>query len=718
MTDFPAHTDPNDDIRTWRGHRPPWTQLGLLYVAYVLTGSLGEGLALIPGVSILFWPPVGVLIATLLLTSRASWPWWIAAACLAELSWNALHWHNPWYFALVYFSGNALEALTAAWLINRYGGRPFRLETLREVAALVVLGAGVAPMVSATVIAGTDALIGKHEFTTAWPLVWLGDGTGLLISTPLTLVAVQAWRERAHRPSHRSFEAVLTALVVVTLAGFALNGTLPTVYVALPAVLWAAVRFQLRGAAAAVGLLTLVTAIFTASGVGQFVGDPESMRDGIVELQAFLAVTAISAFLVATLSRERQEALHDLQTLNSQLESRVAERTAALHARESDLQSALEALRGADRQKDEFLAMLAHELRNPLSAIRNAGEWLVRTFDADARVQKVLPILNRQTQLLTRLVDDLLDVSRIAQGRIVLQEEPLEIGAVVQQAVETVQLLIREKSHRLTVDGIREPVYVRGDRGRLAQSIGNVLHNAAKYTDDGGEIRIEVRPEGGEVAIQVRDNGIGIGPELLPRVFDLFVQSERTLDRAQGGLGIGLSVVKRLVEMHGGTVGAMSAGAGQGSAFTIRLPRIEAPAIAPTPARVTGPCRRVLVVDDNADAAESLAIILRLQGHEVRAEYGAAAALEAAQRDCPDVVLLDIGLPSMDGYEVARRMRSDARLAATRIVALTGYGQPADKERARRAGFDAHLIKPLDFDALERILAEDGPPAPQLHTAV
>jgi signal transduction histidine kinase len=327
------------------------------------------------------------------------------------------------------------------------------------------------------------------------------------------------------------------------------------------------------------GLLTLVTAFFTVSGRGEFVGDPASMHERIVMLQMFLGVSAISAFLVAALSSERQEALQSLEALNAQLETRVAERTAALDASDQELRYALEALRRADRQKDEFLAMLAHELRNPLAAIHTASQFLGRALDTDVRVQKVLPILARQTQQLTRLVDDLLDVSRIAQGRIVLQHEPLEIGAVISQAVETVEPLGHEKSHRLSVTSAPGPLYVRGDRVRLVQSIGNVLHNAAKYTDAGGEIRVDVQGSADEVVIAIRDDGIGIGDELLPKVFDLFVQSERTIDRAQGGLGIGLSVVKRLVEMHGGTVSAASAGTGHGSTFTIRLPRIDAPAL-------------------------------------------------------------------------------------------------------------------------------------------
>jgi predicted ATPase/signal transduction histidine kinase/CheY-like chemotaxis protein len=363
------------------------------------------------------------------------------------------------------------------------------------------------------------------------------------------------------------------------------------------------------------------------------------------------------------------------------------------------------ALRQADRQKDDFLAMLAHELRNPLASISNASELMTRTSPGSDRAEALSALLKRQTRQLTRLVDDLLDLSRISRGRITLEQAPVEIGDLVQQAVETVQSLVQQKEHRLAVAKPAHALYVHGDRTRLVQAISNVIHNAAKYTDKGGEIHLEIVDADEEVGIRVRDNGVGIPTEILPTLFDLFVQSERTLDRSQGGLGIGLSVVKRLIEMHGGSVQASSKGIGQGATFTIRLPRVPPPhaqsgAACPDPGRTP---RRILIVDDNVDAADTLAMLLELDGHSVSTVYGAVVALEAAARLKPDLLFLDIGLPVIDGYEVARRLRAQPSTSALHMVAVTGYGQKEDRERAFASGFDDHLVKPVTPESLETL---------------
>ena len=362
------------------------------------------------------------------------------------------------------------------------------------------------------------------------------------------------------------------------------------------------------------------------------------------------------------------------------------------------------ALREADKQKDEFLAMLAHELRNPLASISNAGELLTRTVTDGPLTHGPLALLKRQTKQLIRLVDDLLDLSRIARGRITLEETSVEIGEVIDQAVETVQALIREKTQRFFLAKAAHAVYVHGDRTRLVQALSNVVHNAVKYTDPGGEIHLETLESDAEVTIKVQDNGTGIAPALLPHLFDLFVQSERTLDRSQGGLGIGLSVVKRLIEMHGGSVQEASPGVGRGSTFTIRLPRIAPPHVR---SDVKGTAhmsrRRILVVDDNVDAADSLAMWLTFNGHDVHTVYGATEALEAAARLQPEVMFLDIGLPAMDGYEVARQLRARTGQVPLRLIALTGYGQKEDRERSMAAGFDEHLVKPVTPETLETI---------------
>jgi signal transduction histidine kinase len=360
-------------------------------------------------------------------------------------------------------------------------------------------------------------------------------------------------------------------------------------------------------------------------------------------------------------------------------------------------------LEAADRQKNEFLAMLAHELRNPLAPIRNASELLARMASPDPQTRAVTQMLQRQASVLARLVEDLLDVSRITQGRIVLKRQTLKLADVVAQAMETVEPMIQERRHKISVM-CHEPLRVNADATRLVQCVVNLLNNAAKYTQPGGEICVESSAESGEAVLAISDNGPGISADLLPQIFDLFVQSERTLDRAQGGLGIGLSLVKRLIEMHDGRVSASSAGPGRGATFVIRLPLAKYDEEQVREAAVSASSARILVVDDNADAADSLKLLLQLDGHRVEAALSSAEALERVHSFKPEIVLLDIGLPDMDGYEVARRIRAMPALAGVQLIALTGYGQSEDKERAKASGFDDHLIKPVDYSALQQAL--------------
>jgi CheY-like chemotaxis protein/two-component sensor histidine kinase len=332
--------------------------------------------------------------------------------------------------------------------------------------------------------------------------------------------------------------------------------------------------------------------------------------------------------------------------------------------------------------------------------------------EGDPRLQRARDVIDRQVVQLARLVDDLLDVSRITRGKIALRKEPLDLATVVARAVETSRPLLDGRRHELTVALPPGPVRVEADAARLTQVVGNLLNNAAKFTDEGGHIRLTVEPDGDGAVVRVRDDGLGIAADLLPRVFDLFTQGDRSLARSEGGLGIGLTLVKSLVEMHGGTVSAHSDGPGSGSEFVVRLPVVQARFASPTGDGRGGqadgqasPSRRVLVVDDNADTAESLALLLRVKGHEVRTAHDGATALQDAGAFQPEVVLLDLGLPRMDGYEVARRLRAQVGLRKALLVALTGYGQEEDRRRAEEAGFDAHLTKPADPTALQRLLA-------------
>jgi len=369
-------------------------------------------------------------------------------------------------------------------------------------------------------------------------------------------------------------------------------------------------------------------------------------------------------------------------------------------------------LERADRQKNEFLSMLAHELRNPLAPIRTAVDVLRLKGEGHPEIDWAREIISRQTSHLVRLVDDLLDVSRITGGKIRLDLEVLDAAAVVSAAVETSRPLIEESGHHMSVSLPDEPLWVRCDRVRLAQVLSNLLNNAAKYTQPGGLIRLEVDRSESHAVFRVSDNGIGISAEMLPKVFDLFSQSERSIDRSQGGLGVGLTVVKRLVELHGGRVEAASNGAGTGSEFTVRLPALEAPpdacVVTDSPSETRSPEAplRVLVVDDNADAAESLAWLLKHRNHKVRAAHDGRRAIQLAQEFRPQVVVLDLGLPELDGYEVARQLRKSEATRGALLVALSGYGQQEHRRRSSEAGFDCHFVKPLDFAALRRTLVE------------
>ncbi|MDB5838571.1 MAG: domain S-box protein [Herminiimonas sp.] len=369
-------------------------------------------------------------------------------------------------------------------------------------------------------------------------------------------------------------------------------------------------------------------------------------------------------------------------------------------------------LRDANRRKDEFLAMLAHELRNPLAPISMAAQILKLPGIDEKRIRDTSEIVSRQVGHMVSLVNDLLDVSRVTRGLVTLGREPLDLETVVDGAVEQVRSLIESRRHRLTIMLTPEPVRVMGDRTRLVQVIANLLNNAAKYTPEGGEITLRTETQSDQVALSVCDNGVGISSELRPFLFELFTQGERSSDRSQGGLGLGLALVKSLVELQGGSVEAYSDGTGKGSKFTIRLPRLfeaaqpDAHVSDVRSSRPQGKPLRIMVVDDNIDAAHTLAVFLEALGHEVSIKYDARSALERALIDAPRVLVLDIGLPDMDGYELALRLRAAPETAHSILIALTGYGQARDQERSKAAGFDYHLIKPADTGRLAALLAQ------------
>jgi signal transduction histidine kinase/CheY-like chemotaxis protein len=368
-------------------------------------------------------------------------------------------------------------------------------------------------------------------------------------------------------------------------------------------------------------------------------------------------------------------------------------------------------MREADRLKDEFLAMLAHELRNPLAPVRNALHLMRQPGVSTAAVNQIWEMAERQVQQMARLLDDLLDVSRISRGRIELRKKVIDAAITIRQTVEATRSVIENFQHQFQLDLRDEPLPVEADPARLEQVLTNLLNNAAKYTEPGGRILLSAFREDGSVVFKVKDSGIGIEPETLPRIFDLFVQGDRRTQHPRGGVGIGLTLVKRLVDLHGGQVSAASEGVGKGSEFVVRFPLAHqwVPASAFPEQKVSeAPLRkrRVLVVDDNHDAADSLAQLLLLSDQDVKVAYGGDEALALVKQFRPEVVFLDIGMPRVDGCEVARRIRSDDELQGAILVAVTGWGRPEDQHRTREAGFDRHVVKPIEPSLLQRLLRE------------
>jgi signal transduction histidine kinase/ActR/RegA family two-component response regulator len=411
--------------------------------------------------------------------------------------------------------------------------------------------------------------------------------------------------------------------------------------------------------------------------------------------------TLLSNLRSALKARERQYQVGafvaEQERINARLETSIRER-----------ERVEAALREADSRKDEFLATLAHELRNPLAPIRNSLHILRLCSGGEPAADQVCEVIERQVAHLVRLVDDLLEVSRITRGKVELRLEPVELAAVIRSAVEASRPVINASGHQLAISLPTEPVVLMGDSVRLTQSFINLLNNAAKYTNNGGQIWLNARTQNDRVVVSVRDTGVGIAPEMLPRIFDMFTQLDRSKRQAQGGLGIGLTLVKSLVEMHGGEVEATSPGENHGSEFVVRLPLSKRQTVA-SPAKTDSqnsnlPDRRVLVVDDNRDAAISLGRLLKLLGADVHVVHDGPAALQVLSTFRPTVVLLDIGMPGMDGYEVARRIRKHPDWGDVVLIAVTGWGQEQDRLLATQAGFDHHLLKPADAASLGDLL--------------
>jgi len=674
-----------------------------LAAVYFVVAKASLATAIPPGYATSAWPPSGLALAAVLLLGNRVWPAiWLGAAAVNLTVQSSV------IAAIFIGSGNALEAIVGATLIRRFMGVPRRFERGEDVFVFVAIAAAaatVAATIGASSIAASGA-IGIRDFPVNWWTWWQGDTSGMIVVTPL-LLAFSAPRARTWTRARNVEVAGFAA--VVALAGFLsfsggvhwLDSSPLLLVLTLPPVIWAAFRFEQREVTATIAALCAIAVGFTVSGRGPLAS--ESVDVSLVRLLIFISFVAMTGLAISAVVDERRRAMDALHRNRDELERRVAERTAELQRSEH-----------GERRMNEFLAMLAHELRNPLAPIRNALHLMRMKGASDSTVEWSRNVIDRQVTQLTRLVDDLLDVGRITSGKVVLKREHVDLNAAVLRAVETCEPLARARRQALDVAPARERLVIDGDLIRISQIVQNLLNNAIKYTPDGGRISIAIERDGEWAIIRVVDTGIGISPELLPHVFELFVQGERSLARTEGGLGIGLTIVRQLVALHGGTVVARSAGPGNGSEFVARLPALAAEPDAIAPGSIDqsaprSPSRRVLVVDDNRDAADITHALVEAWGHAVRVAYDGRSALEIAAEFRPDVVLLDIGLPGMDGYEVAARLRTEAGCATTVLVAFTGYGQEEDRRRVRNAGFDEHLVKPVDPATLEALLQSKAP---------
>ncbi|MFN0070370.1 MAG: MASE1 domain-containing protein [Chloroflexota bacterium] len=710
----------------------------LFSVAYVLAAGFGQGLAIIPGVSITFWPPAGIFVASLLLSPQASWPRWVLAGCLAELTCNVIWFHNPLHLALVYFAANALEALTAAWLLNRVLGRPLRLATLEEVAAFVLLAAGIAPTVGATVIAATDAIIGKHPFATAWTLVWLGDSTGLLVSTPLALGVVQTWRERASIPSRRILEAAVLTLLLLAGSVLSATGYLPTAYVTLPPLLWAAARFQLLGAATALGFVTLMTAAYTVTGEGEFAGPPELMQYKIVMLKTFLGISAVSALAVAALSQQRVLAMLSLQETNAALEARVADRTAALESLNATLERRVvdavaerETAEAHLRQAQKMEAVgrltggVAHDFNNLLTVVIGNLALLRRRVEGldDPRLMRLvdnamdgakrgaqlnhrLLAFSRQQPLQPKVVDanelveGMLDLLRRTQGEDIAIETVLADG-LWRAEVDPNQL--ENSVLNLAVNACD----AMPDGGKLTIRTANVQLNEASEASTNGEIK------GGQyILVSVSDTGSGMSPEVQASAFEPFF----TTKPVGKGTGLGLAQVYGFMRQSGGHT-TIDSELGQGTTVELYFPRLKpseelvraestvdrAAGLSPTiPA---GAGELILVLEDEPMVRDLSVSVLEDAGYRVLAASDGLSALTLLREHAGDVRLLftDVVLTgTMNGREVSEEA---VKICPTiKVLFTTGYTRDTKIISGRLNDEVALIRKPFETaDLLARV---------------
>lgn len=665
--------------------RTPWYALAAIAALYFGSGKFAlYFFASVHASASSVWPPTGFALAALLIAGYDAWP----AIFVGAFFVNATTAGNAWS-SLGIACGNTLEAVAGAYLINRFAGGLATFERANNIFRFAALTAFVSALISPSIGVLSLALAGYADWGTLGPIWltwWLGDTAGALVVAPLIIVWYTnprfTWRGR----QLAELVAVLSAVVLLSDALFVDRplSQYPLSFLCIAPLAWIAVRFGEREVTTAIALITCIATWATDGGAGPFV--LATRNESLLVLQVFLVTLVIVSLPMAALVREKARL-------------RAVER----HARQ--------AAEAANRTKDEFLAMLSHELRNPLAAI-TAGTGVLRYANGDPELARhSVEVVARQTQHLARLVDDLLDVSRITSGKITLAHDPVQLTVAIARGVEAAKPVIDARGHGLQLDLAETPAWVTGDLTRLTQVVLNLLINAAKYTPDNGTLTLSLRTESNIAVLRVRDSGLGMAADQMGRVFDLFSQGERTLDRSEGGLGIGLTVARRIIELHGGTIEAFSEGPGRGSEFVVRLPLTMAPFYPPKPRAIPSdpsialPRRRVLLVDDNVDAANSIAALLKLRGNDVRVAYDGPSAMTVAGEFGPDVALVDIGLPGMNGYDLARELPRGLPSRPVQLIAMSGYGRDEDVRRSQEAGFIAHLVKPVLPEELDRLFA-------------
>lgn len=649
--------------------RPSSTILlfGGVVLVYFAAGKLGLSFALVQASTSAVWPPTGLALAAVLLIGRRIWPAILLGAFLVNYTTT-----DSAPVSLAIAIGNTAEALLAGTLLHRFCEGRAAFDRSRNIFKFALLAAFVSTATSATIGVTSLSIAGQspwHSYGIVWMTWWLGNAIGAITVTPLLLLWYQ--RPRLDRRTDRPVEMFLMLVSTGALTGLIFLGDRPLAFLCLAPLAWAAFRFRQREVATATALMALLATIGTSHGSGPFA--IAGHHASLVILQAFIGTLGITTLAIAAFAGEHRLAIRDAES--------------------------------ASRAKDQFLALLSHELRNPLQAIGSAAE-ILRGHPLPPAALQASEIVRRQTAHLSHLVGDLLDFERMIEGKTHLVQRPLDLSDIVRRCVETAKAAGKAKRHAIELSLIS--VWVNGDPDRLVQVVTNLLTNALKYTPDGGVVRISVSTIGDHGLLVVEDNGVGMHDDLISHIFEPFTQGERTLDRRQGGLGLGLTLVRRLVELHGGSVEAQSKGPARGSEFLVRLPAISPPE--PTVeaeekierVQSVNP-RRILIVEDNADAREALRSLLESLGHDVSEAADGLTGVEAGLRLRPQVAIIDIGLPELDGFGVAEKLRSSG--IPMKLIALTGYGQPEDRRKAHEAGFDEHLTKPMALEALLKAIA-------------